>query len=143
MSQNDTDTDKMLFSNLVVMLSSSAMQQLGKIVNPLNNKTEVNLEAAQVTIDMLTMIKNKTEGNLDQDESKMLSDILASLQMNYVETAESAKNSPPPDDAADAGSEATPATPPGPAAPPPEGTVDPGKGPKDAKDPKFHKSYGS
>lgn len=83
-------TNKILFANLIIMLSSSAMQQLGKLVDPLTNKTETNLEAAQMTIDMLDMLKEKTRGNLDKDENKMLGDILSSLQMNYVATAGSA-----------------------------------------------------
>lgn len=84
------EMNKALFTNLVVMLSSSVIQQLGKLVNPLTNKTEVNLQAAQVTIDMLVMLQEKTKGNLDKDEEKMLNDILASLQMNYVETSKAA-----------------------------------------------------
>ena len=84
---DQTDMNKMLFLNLVMMLSSSAMQQLGKLVNPVTQKTEVNLEGAQVSIEMLVMLKEKTKGNLDDEETKMLNDILTSLQMNYVETA--------------------------------------------------------
>ena len=84
---DQTDMNKMLFLNLVMMLSSSAMQQLGKLVNPVTQKTEVNLEGAQVSIEMLVMLREKTQGNLDDEETKMLNDILTSLQMNYVETA--------------------------------------------------------
>ncbi len=94
---NNTEiTDKDLFTNLIMMLSSSAMQQLGKIVNPITQKTEVNLEGAQITIDMLTMIQKKTAGNLEDDEKKMLNDIISSLQMTYVETRkEQGQPSPP------------------------------------------------
>lgn len=82
------DKNKMLLANLIVMLSSSAMQQLGKLVNPLTNKTEVSLEGARMTIDMIEMLKAKTEGNRDEEEDKMLREILSTLQMNYVETAQ-------------------------------------------------------
>lgn len=81
------DMNKILFANLIIMLSQSAMQQLGKLVNPMTNKTEVNLEGARMTIDMLEMIKAKTEGNLDEEEEKMLKEILSTTQMNYVETS--------------------------------------------------------
>ncbi len=81
-----------LFMSLVMMLASSAMQQLGKIVNPLTNKAEVNLEMAQLTIDMLAMIENRTKGNLDSDEEKLLTESLASLRLNYVETAKAPKS---------------------------------------------------
>lgn len=79
--------NRVLFSNLVIMLSSSAMQQLGKLVNPATGKAEVNLEGAQVTIDMLSMLRDRTKGNLLAEEEKMLGDILSSLQLNYVETS--------------------------------------------------------
>ncbi|MBI3985391.1 MAG: DUF1844 domain-containing protein [Lentisphaerae bacterium] len=83
--------NKSLFINLVVMFATSTMQQLGKIINPVTGKTEINLESAQMTIDMLDMLEAKTRGNLDADEAKIINDSLASLKMNFVETAETAK----------------------------------------------------
>ncbi len=77
-----------LFANLVLMLGSTAMQQLGKIVNPMTNKSETNLEGARTTIDMIEMIQARTEGNRTDDEEKLLSDTLSSLQINYVETSQ-------------------------------------------------------
>jgi hypothetical protein len=82
------DMHKILFANLIMMLSHSAMQQLGKLVNPVTNKAEVSLEGARMTIDMLEMIKAKTKGNLDDEENRMLREILSNLQMNYVETSQ-------------------------------------------------------
>ncbi len=135
------DMNKALFLNLVMMLGATAMQQLGKTVNPLTNKTEVDLRGAQATIDLLAMIKNKTEGNLDTDETRLLSDTLASLQMNFVETSPSAPAQdaaeapePPKAEAEEGGEEASPA---------PEGAAEveaPTEGGKH-KEPKFHKSY--
>ena len=132
MSDNPTDKEvyKALFAQLIMSLSSSAMQQLGKLVDPATRKAEVDLEGAQMTIDMLSMLDEKTRGNLDKDEEGMLRSILSSLQMNYVETMES---TPPPAKAA-AGFAVPPAehaAPDNAGAPPPP-----------AKDAKFHKSYG-
>ena len=87
-SNKTNQAHKAVFVELVLMLGSSAMQQLGKLMNPMTGKTEVNLEAAQATIDLLDMLKAKTTGNLDRDEARLLSDTLASLQMNYVDTAQ-------------------------------------------------------
>jgi hypothetical protein len=94
-----SETHKALFMELTMMLSSSAMQHLGKIINPLTGKTELNLEAAQATIDMLDMLQAKTQGNLDRDEERLLKSSISSLQMNYVETAASpaAKAAPAPE----------------------------------------------
>jgi hypothetical protein len=129
------DLNKVLFMNLVMMLASSAMQQMGKLVNPMTNKTEVNLEGAQVTIDLLTMIQTKTQGNLDKDEEKMLKDLLSALQLNYVESASAAPT-------ADAKTEPVAGEP---AKPADDGKVTPPPAAPDAdtkKDPKFRKSYG-
>jgi len=136
------DMNKALLVNLVIMLSSSAMQQLGKLVNPMTNKTEVNLEGAQMSIDMLQMLKAKTEGNLDDEEQKLLNDSLSSVQMNYVETAktESAKEEETPADEEEAAADKTDDT----VTTDEEEKEEPeieSKTP-DTKDPKYHKSYG-
>lgn len=144
MSDNaQKELDKALLVNLVIMLSSSAMQQMGKLVNPMTNKTEVNLEGAQLSIDMLQMLKTKTEGNLDDEEQKLLNDSLTSLQMNYVETAKtkSAKEKKTPADTEEGAGDKTDGTS---EATGEEGKEEPeieGKVP-DGKDPKYHKSYG-
>ena len=61
---SSNDINKALFINLVIMLSSSAMQQMGKLVNPLTNKTQVDLQGAQISIDMLAMLQAKTKGGV-------------------------------------------------------------------------------
>ncbi len=133
---------KALFTGLIMMLGSSAMQQLGKLIDPATSKTEVSLEGAQSTIDLLDMLKAKTQGNLDAEEEKMLRDLLASLQMNYVQAAETMKKKPAepaPEPAAgtDAASE-----------PPAEGKASAetsaaaSEEDTTGRQPKFHKSYG-
>jgi len=69
------------------------MQQMGKLVDPATGKAEPNLDMAQQTIDLLTMLEAKTKGNLDKDEERLLKETLSSLQLTYVETA--AKLPPP------------------------------------------------
>ena len=132
--QEGTDTQKALFVNLIMMLSSSAMQQLGLLVDPMTNKSEVNLEGAQVSIDMLEMLRVKSQGNLDSDEEKMMSDVLSSLQMNYVAVSQQRpeEEGAAPDQQEDASSEPE-------GEQPEEPKVESG-GPD--SDPKFHKSYG-
>ena len=86
---------KALFVQLIIMLGSSAMQNLGKVVNPATGKTEVSLEGAQAAIDMLDMLQAKTKGNLDHDEERLLRTTLADLKLNYVETASAAPAAAP------------------------------------------------
>lgn len=80
------EQNKALFVQLVVMLTTSAMQQMGKLVNPATGKTEVHLEAAEATIDLLDMLRVKTAGNLDEEEQRVLADALHTLRLNYWET---------------------------------------------------------
>ncbi len=86
MSESQTDINKALFMHLVSMLAMSAIQQMGKLVDPSTGKAEINLEAAQATIDMLDMLEARTRGNLDAEETRLLKDTLMSLKMNYVES---------------------------------------------------------
>ena len=79
------EMQKQLFLHLIIMLSSSAMQQLGKVVNPLTGKVERNLEQARFSIDTLAMLKDKTRGNLSEDLAKLLDSVLMELRMNFVE----------------------------------------------------------
>lgn len=75
------------FLNLVISLSQAGMQQLGKIANPLTGKVEKNLDQAKSTIDILEMLKEKTNGNLTKEEAEMIGEVLANLQLNYVDEA--------------------------------------------------------
>ena len=115
---------KAYFVQLVLMLSGSALQQMGKLVDPQSKKAQVNLEAAQATIDLLDMLEAKTKGNLDKEEERMIRDTLMSLKMNFVETKE-AGGGPAPSDQ--------------PQQPPVVEEKKSGFG--DDKEPKFHKKY--
>ena len=73
-----------LFVTLVSSLTSQAWMQLGKIKNPVTDKIEKNLDAASMSIDMLSMLQEKTKNNLDEYESKLLEQSLNDLRMNFV-----------------------------------------------------------
>ena len=73
------------FIQLVLMFQAAAMQQMGKIQNPITKKVERDLNQAKFSIDMLEMIQQKTEGNLSQNEKKYLDHVLYELRMNYVD----------------------------------------------------------
>lgn len=72
------------FSTFVLSLTSSAFVGLGDMADPATGKKEVNLPAVQQTIDMLVMLKEKTKGNLTEDENKLLEQLIYELQMKYV-----------------------------------------------------------
>ena len=77
------DTNQ-LFITLISSLSSQAWIQMGKIKHPVTDKLEKNLDAASMSIDMLSMIQEKTKNNLDEYESKLLEQSLKDLKMNFV-----------------------------------------------------------
>jgi hypothetical protein len=72
------------FSNFVLSLSTTALYHFGDFPDPVTKKAEKNLTAAKQTIDMLNMLKNKTIGNLDNNEKELLDGVLYELMMRYV-----------------------------------------------------------
>jgi uncharacterized protein DUF1844 len=72
------------FSTFILSLTSSAFYHLGDMPDPTTGQTETNLPAVQQTIDMLLMLKEKTNGNLTADEAKLLEQLIYELQMKYV-----------------------------------------------------------
>lgn len=86
---DDSQRDNALFVNLVLIFQSAAMQQMGKIINPLTGKVERNLEQARFSIDTLSMLKEKTRGNLSSDLERLLDSTLLQLRMNFVEESRS------------------------------------------------------
>lgn len=82
---NNDDRSSALFLQLVLMFQAAAMQHMGKIKNPVTDKIEQDLEQAQIAIDMLAMIEEKTKGNLSDDEKRLIDGVLQNLRINYVD----------------------------------------------------------
>ncbi len=82
---SEEELSQLRFIQYVSILANSGMQQMGKIMNPVTGKTEKNLEAAKATIELLSMLKEKTKGNLKPDEEQILANALANLQLNYAD----------------------------------------------------------
>jgi len=92
---NDTENNfDQLFLNLVLSLHTAAMQQMGKLKNPLTDKIERNLGQSELSIDMLDMIKKKTEGNLSDEEDKFLTQSLNELKMNFMDEKNKGEDEP-------------------------------------------------
>ncbi|HKV55209.1 MAG TPA: DUF1844 domain-containing protein, partial [Candidatus Binataceae bacterium] len=64
------------FGTFVVGLSTQALMHLGEIPDPQTNQAAPDLLAAQQLIDIIAMLKDKTRGNLEQEELAMLDAIL-------------------------------------------------------------------
>lgn len=73
------------FSNFILSLNAQALVFLGALPHPETNKIESNILLAKHTIDILEILKEKTKGNLTEEEQKLLDDILFRLKLIYVE----------------------------------------------------------
>ena len=72
------------FQTFVFSLNASALVQLGLMEDPATGKNEKNLPLVKQTIDMLSMLQEKTKGNLSKDEDEMLKHVLYDLRIRYV-----------------------------------------------------------
>ena len=77
------------FVEFVMMHAQNAALFLGQIPNPQTGEGEVNLELARMFIDQLSMIQEKTRGNLTNEEGTVLRNALTNLQMAFVEVSQS------------------------------------------------------
>lgn len=73
------------FVTLLLSLAASAQSALGISPNPRNGKVEVKLPEAKYSIDLLSVLKEKTQGNLSSEEEKFLEALLYDLRLRYVE----------------------------------------------------------
>lgn len=72
------------FSFFITSLALQASVAMGFIDNPVTNKREDNLSQAKFLIDTLAVLKEKTKGNLTDEEDKLLENVLYELRMQYV-----------------------------------------------------------
>lgn len=82
----DQPTEDTRFLELVLIFQQAAWQGLGKVQNQASGETEPNLPQASHAIDMLAMLQNKTDGNLNDTEQKLLANALTQLRLNFVDT---------------------------------------------------------
>ena len=83
--EKETEPFQVDFSTFIMSLASSAFYHLGDMPDPSTGKKEVNLPAVQQTINMLIMLREKTKGNLKEDEKKLLEQLVYELQVKSVE----------------------------------------------------------
>lgn len=73
------------FSSFILSLGTSALIYLGLAEDPATGKKDVNLPMARNVIDILAMLKVKTSGNLEDDEARLLDNLLFDLRLKFVE----------------------------------------------------------
>lgn len=75
------------FSSFILGLITQALMFMGEVSLPSEQSKHVDLAAAQQMIDLLSVLKQKTKGNLEPSEEAMLDNALFDLRMRYVQTA--------------------------------------------------------
>ena len=148
------------FVEFILMQAENAALMLGLRPHPATGRPEKNLEMARIFIDQLEMIREKTRGNLNAEESKVLAKMLGDLQFAYVrvsgditaydsatmpkdesDPAETELDAPGLTDPAPAAAPTAAAPPAAPATPPAQpGTVE--SSPETENKKRFTKSYG-
>ena len=73
------------FSTFIFSLGSTAFIHLGLAPNPVTQKIEKDFAQAKQNIDLIHLLKEKTKGNLTNDEEKLIDNLLHTLKMKYVE----------------------------------------------------------
>lgn len=79
------DKNDQLFASLMYLFHTTGMQGLGKLMNPVSQKIEKNIDQAKESIEMLEMLKQKTQGNLSPELNRLLEQFLTDLRLNYVD----------------------------------------------------------
>ena len=72
------------FPSLIFSLSSTALFHFGEIADPQTNAKKKDLPLAKHTIDTIAMLKEKTEGNLSEEEQQFIDSVLTDLRWRYV-----------------------------------------------------------
>lgn len=72
------------FGSFVISLGSSSLMLMGEQIDPQQPAMPVNLPQAKEIIDLLSVLEEKTKGNLTTDEQTVLRDMLYALRMKYV-----------------------------------------------------------
>lgn len=75
------------FMGLLFSLHTGALVAIGDVPDPHSGETRPDREVAKHSIDLLGVLKKKTQGNLDADEERLLDNILYDLRMRFVQVS--------------------------------------------------------
>ena len=89
------DPNAVTFVGFVLSLAHTAAYHFGDVPDPVTGQSgTANLGAAQQIIDILSLLEEKTRGNLTAEERQLLEQLLYELRMRYVEASKSAPSEP-------------------------------------------------
>ncbi len=79
------------FGSIVILLYFPALVQLGLVEEPGTEERRENLPLAKRNIDLLDLLRDRTKGNLEDEEQKFLDGVLDQLKLAYLKKAELVK----------------------------------------------------
>ena len=83
----DHEKDELLLTQIALMFQTAALQQMGKLKNPVTDAVERDLGQARISIDILDVLHRRMKGNLTETEERMFTNVLRELRLNYVDEA--------------------------------------------------------
>jgi len=86
-----TDQPGITFTAFVMSLATTAAVHFGDIADPVTGESHANLPGAAQMIEILSMLREKTKGNLAVEESELVERLLYELRMRYVEASQQEK----------------------------------------------------
>jgi len=76
---------EMTFDKVIESLYMSALIQMGAIRQEGETQPQIDIIGARQTIDSLTVLQEKTKGNLDDREKTLMQNVLFELRMAWIE----------------------------------------------------------
>ena len=78
------DLPRIDFPSYILSYYTQGLVLLGEVPNPMTNQKEEDLQGARHTIDIICMLKEKTQGNLSKEEDQLLGSVLYELRMKFM-----------------------------------------------------------
>lgn len=80
------------FVEFVIGLATNAAVHFGDIPDPISGqRSELNLDGATQVIEILSLLEQKTRGNLTAEEQQVLESVLFELRMRFVQAKDGGK----------------------------------------------------
>jgi hypothetical protein len=76
------------FVSFILSLNTTALFHMGELAHPESGRKVVDLALAKHTIDTLSLLAEKTRGNLDSQENELLTKVLYELKMHFIKAKE-------------------------------------------------------
>lgn len=81
---DDVMPEQTMFTEFVMNIASSAFIYLGLVEHPGTGRRQVDMMAAKETIDLLILLREKTNGNLTPGEARFYDELLSELKTQFV-----------------------------------------------------------